>query len=114
MKIYGRNSSAKITSILQNSTFHDELVAAINGATSTKLSKEEGEQMLKWENEPWCPDVDLDKNDDTLGCLWSILAISEKLANAVFLLPTLTTLENLVKHNQPLSKNKCSLLTYST
>merc|ERR1719264_767464 len=32
--------------LLLESPFHDELVAAINGATSTKLSKEEGEQML--------------------------------------------------------------------
>ena len=59
MNIYGRNSSAKITSRLQNSTFHDELVAAINGATSTQLSKEEGEQMLKLENESSCSDVDI-------------------------------------------------------
>ena len=28
-------------------TFHDELIAAINGAACTQLSKEEGEQMLK-------------------------------------------------------------------
>ena len=28
-------------------TFHDELIAAVNGAASTQLSKEEGEQMLK-------------------------------------------------------------------
>merc|ERR1719239_927637 len=32
--------------LLLESPFHDELVAAINGATCTKLSKEEGEQML--------------------------------------------------------------------
>ena len=59
MKIYGRNNRAKIASKLQNSTFHDELVAAINGATSTQLSKEEGEQMLKLENESSCSDVDI-------------------------------------------------------
>merc|ERR1719264_1702492 len=32
--------------LLLESPFHGELVAAINGATSTQLSKEEGEQML--------------------------------------------------------------------
>merc|ERR1719234_2101057 len=31
---------------LLESPFHDELVAAINGAAGTQLSKEEGEQML--------------------------------------------------------------------
>jgi len=32
--------------IEKKSTFHDELVAAVNGTTGSQLSKEEGEQML--------------------------------------------------------------------
>ena len=32
------------------STFHDELVAAVNGAACAKLRKEEREQMLRLEN----------------------------------------------------------------
>ena len=42
------NNHVKTASKLQ--TFHDELVAAINGTTCSQLSEEESEQMLKFEN----------------------------------------------------------------
>jgi len=61
--------------------------------------------MMSWllpSMAPLVPNSAKRKASKCLGCLWSILAISEKLAKAVFLLPTLTTwAENLVA-----SKNK--------
>jgi len=45
---------------------------------------------------PLVPNSANRKASKCLGCLWSILAISAKLANPVFLLPTLTTCGGLI------------------